>query len=166
MALTVEDATGLENADSYVSLSDFNTFRTNRNMTATATDAAKEAALRDATSFIDAHYAFPSTPLKNNQALSFPRFGTFYVDGKLIAVGVPAKLVEACCLLANEALAQPLDPMDDSSRVTRQSSKVDVIEKTVEYQGAKGARQFPTVTRILAQIGGTRKGRTVNLVRS
>ena len=165
MALTVEDGTGLAASDSYVSLADFNTFLTNRNITTTATDAAKEAVLREATSHIDANYAFPSTRLTTTQALAWPRFDTWYIDGKLID-GIPAKLKEAVCLLANEALSGSLAPIDDTSAIKRKRDKVDVIEEEVEYAGAKGVRKFVAVDRLMAQIGGTNKGSSVSLVRS
>jgi len=166
MALTVEDGTGLAASDSYVSLADFETFIANRNITTTATDAAKEAALREATSFVDAGYLFPSTPLLAAQALSFPRFSQYYIEGKLIDIGVPAKLEEAVCLLANEALSGSLTPMDDTSAIKRIREKVDVIEEETEYAGAKGARKFIAVDRLLAQIGGNNRGGSASLVRS
>lgn len=165
MALTPEDGTGLTTADSYVSLADFGTFLTNRNITTSATDAAKEAALREATSHIDASYEFPSAPYKETQALKFPRFSEYYVEGKLIT-GLPAKLLEAVNLLANEALSGSLAPLDDTSRIVRKREKVDVIEEETEYSGAKGGRRFLAVDRLIAQIGGTKKTGTIRLVRS
>lgn len=165
MALTVEDGTGKADADSYVALADFDTFLTDRNITTSATDAAKEAALREATSHIDANYRFPSDPLYSAQALSFPRFSQYYVDGKLITA-IPAKLLEAVNVLANEALSGSLAPMDDTSRITRKREKIDVIEEETEYDGAKGGRKFLAVDRLIAQIGGYRRAGKVTLVRS
>jgi hypothetical protein len=165
MALTPEDGTGLSDADAAVSLSEFNQFLTDRNLTTTATDAAKEAWIREATSDADARYAFPSYPLKETQALSFPRAETYYVNGKLIT-GLPAKWKEAVMLLAWEARNGSLEPMDDTSRIVRKREKVDVIEEETEYAGTKGSRRFVAADRLLAQVGGQRRGGGMRVVRA
>ena len=165
MALNVEDGSGLAAADAGMSLAEFNAFLASRNITTTATDAAKEAAIREATSFADANYTLPLSPLKATQALIVPRDADYYIDGKLIS-GVPAKYKEAINVLANEALSGSLAPLDDTSAIKRKRDKVDVIEEEVEYAGAKGVRKFVAVDRLMAQIGGTNKGSSVSLVRA
>ena len=165
MALTVEDGTGLAAADSAVSLAAFDQFITDRNLTTTATDAAKEAWLREATSYETANYAYPSIVKVETQALNFPRLENYYIGGRLIT-GLPEKWKEAVMLLAWEARNGSLAPMDDTSAIKRIREKVDVIEEETEYAGAKGARKFIAVDRLLAQIGGNNRGGSVSLVRS
>lgn len=94
MSLTVEDGTGRPNADSYVSVDDATAYHAARGNTGWATAgssdggqspasfAAQEAALRRATTFIDATYRgrFPGYPLKGRaQALEWPRSGAYVV---------------------------------------------------------------------------------------
>lgn len=165
MALITEDGTGLVSAESYVSLADFDAFLVKRNLTTTSADAAKEAALREASSFIDQNYTFPLIPLRANQALAFPRSGTYQIEGRDIA-GLPTRLVEAVCTLANEALAGALEPIDDSSQIKRVKEKVDVIETETEYAGQKGSRKFIVISRLMTLIGGRRRGRVIELTRS
>lgn len=75
MALVVEDGTGLPNAEAYVSVADADAYHTAMGNTswANANMAAKEAALRRATQYLDARYAFAGSPLTEVQALAWPR---------------------------------------------------------------------------------------------
>lgn len=80
MSLTVEDGTGLANADSYVSGADCLTYCTNRGLTFT-NDAAGEQALRRATAAIDNRYRPRFVGYRSHrrlQALEWPRTGAFY----------------------------------------------------------------------------------------
>lgn len=77
MALTVEDGTGLDNANSYVSIADANTYFADRGVTtwAALSDDAKEEALIKATEYADIRWGdeLRSRPLVSGQALEMPR---------------------------------------------------------------------------------------------
>ena len=84
MALIVEDGTGLQNSESYISVSSADDYHAKRGNTAWAAldAAAKEAFLRRGTEYIDTVYTFKGHRLKHDQALAWPR----NVEGVPVAV--------------------------------------------------------------------------------
>lgn len=131
MPLIVEDGTGLPNADSYVSVADCQAYAAAHGLAFAGEDAALEAALRNATSYLDSAYEFVGSRLYLEQALEWPRTVN---QGR-----VPAAVVNACCELAARALKGPL--WQDVSSTTAGAA----IEKTVgpittKYATAEGAR--------------------------
>ena len=89
MSLIVEDGTGLDTAESYVSVVDAGTYCTAHGLTAwTGTDGVKESALRNATQYIDTMYNFRSAK-------------SYYSSG----VGIPAPNVGLGRRSANEPSA-------------------------------------------------------------
>ena len=154
MTLVVEDGTGKPDADSYVARADADAFWESRGEPgwAEAAAAAREAALRAATEYLDASYRWVGTPMDDDQALGWPRYGA--VDREGISVDsaiVPAPVRKAACHLALAALSAPLlAPEDADSRVKRRRDKVDVIETETEYHaGTSSRRRFPLVDRLL-----------------
>src|SRR5262245_28766081 len=104
MALVVEDGTGLEDADSYISVSDATIYVTRyypatsdqrtRWSAATAGEGADaEVALRRATRDIDALYTFSGEPLTDTQALEFPRYGQDEVPPEVMDATVEMALL-------------------------------------------------------------------------
>ena len=83
MALVVEDGTGVTGADSYVSIAEADTYAAANGLTswASATAAAKEIALRQATRYVDTRYRFRGSRLGLRQPLEWPRGDV--VDGAL-----------------------------------------------------------------------------------
>lgn len=77
MALVVETGSGLSTANAYVAVADVTSYASDRNYTAWAalTTAQKEAAIIDATLYLDAHYTFLGTRVSSTQALAWPRSG-------------------------------------------------------------------------------------------
>lgn len=75
MALIVEDGTGKPDAESYCEVADADAYHAKMGNTAWASVSAedKEIALRRATQYLDAVYAFPGYKLNYNQALNWPR---------------------------------------------------------------------------------------------
>src|SRR4051794_4139298 len=132
MSLDVEDGTGLEDADSYISVSDATLYVTNFYL-ATSTqkalwDAAilspgtnAEIALRRATRDIDAAYEFTGYPLTETQALEFPRYG----DDE-----VPPEVEDATVELALLILAglDPTGPTDKSGAIESEKVKLGGLE--------------------------------------
>jgi len=142
--MIVEDGTIVSNADSYVTLEFANAFFTNRGISDwTGDNAVKEAALINATDYIEQEYTmnWMGETASENQSLSWPRFGlkNAYNDE------IPLRLKQAVCKLALEALTEDLNPPLDRD-IKRE--KVDVIE--VEYMDkAKSGKQRPAIKGLL-----------------
>lgn len=157
MALVVEDGTGLVNADSYLSVTDADTYHENLDNTAwTGSSIQKEAALRKATQYLDGKYSssFPGTRLTDTQSLSWPRTGALYTDDIAIDdASVPREIENACAELAVKSLSAELDPdISKSDRAIRET--VDVI--TVVYApGTSTSVVYKTVQNILSRIVGS-----------
>lgn len=112
MALVVEDGTGLATAESYISVADADAHHTAMgNDDWTGTEAAKEAALRRATAYMEQAYRtrWKGTKLLRSQALSWPRYGA-EADGYVLeSTIVPADVATACADLALRALTADLN---------------------------------------------------------
>lgn len=110
MPLVVEDGSGLPDAESYVSVADFDAHCAAWGYDiAGRTAAQKEAALRQATVFIDTLGRYRSRRLSPAQALEFPREDLTEWGGHP-APGVPPRVRRACAELAFKALSAPLKP--------------------------------------------------------
>jgi hypothetical protein len=157
MPLTVEDGTGLADADSYVSVAQADAYHSamgNAEWTGEPVDL--EAALRRATQYVDARYTFRGTPLRYGQALAFPRT----CDGA--AYSWPIKnLVAATCELALRALAGPLVADEDPVAVTKEV--VGPIEVDYAAPRAGGQVRFSIVDSLLRDLtlGGSGLSRRV-----
>ena len=146
MALEVEDGTGKDDAESYISVAGADNYHTLRGNTAwTGADAVKEAALRKATDYMLQVYRlrWKGTRVSGNQSLDWPRNWverddyTYVKQNGTAMIGgfqyypsdeVPVEVQRACAELALKALSETLAP-DIGRRTLRE--KVDVIE--VEY---------------------------------
>lgn len=155
MALTVEDGTGLANAESYISVTDADTYHTNRGNTGwTGADSVKEAALRKATDYMIQVYRlrWKGAPINDTMALDWPREEVpkagmneayFWPEDE-----VPLRVTYACAELALRALSADLAP--DITRLTKRE-KVDVIE--VEYfEGQPATDVYQAVDKMLAEF--------------
>lgn len=137
--MIVEDGTGLSNADSYVSLTEANTYATARNLAKwTGSDAVKQAALISATQFIDATYAFKGTLVRFEQALSWPRLDVYDRDLRSV-LGVPKQVKQATIELAIVALTQPLIASPEIAAVKRKKVKAGSVETETEYAVSGGS---------------------------
>lgn len=162
MALTV-------GTDAYISLADANTYWLNRdNATwAAASDADKEAAIREATQYLDGAYNWIGDhPGGSSQLLGWPRNNAVISSGNRRGVyltGIPQAVEDACAELALEALSGRLRPAADHGGAIKRE-KVDIIE--TEYQdGAPTHKTYDFVTMLLK--GLTRGGKsTAKLIRS
>jgi hypothetical protein len=140
MTLIVEDGTGKDNAESYISVVDADTYHSNRGNTdwAALTTAEKERLLRIATDYMVAVYRLRWDGYRyvNTQALDWPRIYVpirdicsvnaypEYVDFDV----VPNQVKNACADLALKANSETL--LEDQSQQTIRE-KVGPIE--VEY---------------------------------
>lgn len=153
MAIEVEDGTGKANAESYISVSDADTYFTARgNATwAALTEAAKEQALRKATDYMQAEYdlRWAGERVGDTQALSWPRYSVprrdvsvSYWDSDI----VPTIVVRACAELAVRASAGDLT-IDVGAQV--KSETVGPISVTYA-DGARQQTRYPAVDNMLA----------------
>lgn len=142
--------------DTYLSVADADTYWANRNDTtwAAASTAAKEAALREATLYIDGTYSFIGYQILEN-ALCWPRMAVTICEGNLAGksydnLTIPPQIKNATAELAREALDGFLMASQDrGGMVVRE--KVDTIE--VEYaKSAPAGRSFPFVGAMLKPL--------------
>lgn len=165
MTLVVEDGTGKADAESYASVADADTYWTARSGTAWAalTTGAKEAALRQATEYLDAVYAgrWKGDRGSAAQALSWPRTGVV-VDGYALASDtLPVALARATFELAVRASAVEL-LADQSAQV--KSEQVGPIAVTYA-DGARQSVRYAFVDALLASLLDVSAGR-VKVVRA
>lgn len=172
MALTVEDGTGLADADAFVSLTDCDAYHTARGNSAwTGTDADKESAIRRATAFMTYAFTWKGFPLNGrDQALAWPRSGVTDNDGYYVAVDeVPREVVDATCEAALRELESPGSLYPDVTLTDRVKSE-QVGPLRVEYfanaMSAEASRLVVTIIRdlvrgLLKASGGIYSGRAV-----
>ena len=152
MALIIEDGSGRSDAESYVSLADCDAYHSARaNSSWTGDEAAKEAALLEATAFVEDSYRglWRGVRSKWEQALSWPRFGVIDQDGFQVASdSLPSLLQAAVCEAALRAIEGDLTPdLDRGGQIKRQ--KVDVIE--TEYkEDAPPGKVYPEIENKIA----------------
>jgi len=98
MTIIVEDGSGIENANSYVSVEDMVAFLAARNLE--IEDGNESASLFLAMSILEAE-CFKGTKEESSQALSFPRSQITDKEGNDIAANtIPSNVVNALCFLA------------------------------------------------------------------
>ena len=146
MALIVEDGTGLDTAESYISVADAGTYCTAHGLTAwTGVDAVKESALRNATQYIDTMYNFRSAKSYYLQALEFPRQMWDWDDDPLMN-----RLRSATVELAVKALTESLFADVEPSVVTM--VKVGPITKQTTPVDTGGQKRYAAIDALLKQL--------------
>ena len=148
MSLVVEDGSGLANADAYVSLEECDDYHVSMGNAAWVADdddadniAAREAAIRKATAFIDRKYngRFLGRRQGTSQALMWPRWNAIDEDGFVIE-DVPDAVKYAACEAALRAF-QGMDLMPDMERGGQ------VIQETIGPISTTYAAGAPAGTR-------------------
>lgn len=169
MALIVETGSGLSNSESYCSVSFADSyFNSKANLSwSTLSTSQKEAALREATSFLTERYrnSWKGLRVYSAQALDWPRSGVrtdSFVD--VPTFSVPVEVQKACAELALKASSSELTP-----DVTRVAIRQKVGELEVEYDKQaqnQPAAQFLKVRNMLAPllVSGS-NGSSIRLVR-
>lgn len=151
MAFVVEDGTGLSTANAYVSVADATTYLTDRDGAAwiAATTAVKQAAICEATTYLDSHYTYANGMRKTStQALMWPRSGAFDFEGYALD-GIPQILKNACAELANFALTDDLNGSQDRATVSETVGPVSVTYRN----GADDRKTYPAVDKMLLRFG-------------
>lgn len=158
MEIIVEDGSNVAGANSYVSLTDADTYHEARQNTSwvQASNDAKTGAILRAMAYLES-VAWAGMRVLRDQALMWPRAGVVDRDGyELASNAIPRALVSALCELALREVSSPGSTSPDLERggmVKRE--KVDVLE--VEYQdGAPGVTVFTVVDRLLVGLKAPR----------
>lgn len=146
MALIVEDGSGLDDAESYVSVADAGTYCTAHGLSAwTGADGVKEAALRNATQYIDTTYNFRSAKSYQYQALEFPRQMWDWDLDPLMT-----RLRSATVELAVKALTESMFADVEPNVVTL--VKVGPITKQTRPADTSGQKRYAHVDALLKQL--------------
>lgn len=149
MALVTEDGTGLANAESYCSVAAAGTRHTAFGNTAwTGTDAAKEAALRQATLYMTQMYRnrWAGQRVTSTQALDWPRYGVVVDHYPIDADELPADITAACADLALRALTATL--FADQTRAIKREKVGPLETEYSEY--SPQATRYSAVDALLA----------------
>lgn len=140
MALTVEDGTGLESAESYISVAELTAYWSARGVTLSDGDTALENACRKAFDYLNSKWRFKGARLTADQAGEFPR--SDLLDWSYFAVeGIPKRLKNAACELASRALTEDLSPDNDKTG-TIKSESVGPISVTYGGDGAVQDKEY------------------------
>jgi len=166
MTLVVEDGTGKNDANSYVSVSDADAYHALRGNPETwddATTSEKEAALIEATQYLDLHYGerWRGARMFKTQALDWPRDDVTDDDGfRLPNDEIPQRLANAASEAALQALSNELLPKIEEAAVVRERNRVGQIESETEYAGSKPVLpRYPKIDGLLRHLltaGGIR----------
>jgi hypothetical protein len=157
----VEDGTIVAGANSYSTVGTADLYHANRGNPATwadATDADKQEALRQATSWMDMRYgtSWCGTRVDSAQSLMWPRTGVIDRDTNLIAnTTMPTALQKACAEAALESLlGTVLMPTvaAGSGDVRQASTTVGPISTSRTFQG--GQSTSPSLPKVDALLAG------------
>jgi hypothetical protein len=136
MSLIVEDGTGLENADSYVSLADARTLATSRGIVLSADDTELSQQLVSAADRVTSYEGqFTGQRVTGEQGLSYPRNNSFRYGTTIANTSIPKELKLAQVTLAGmleagvEVWAQGFDGV--------KSEKIGPLQ--IEYADDKAA---------------------------
>jgi hypothetical protein len=130
MAFTVEDGTGVEDANSYVTVAELRAYAGDRGVALPVADASVEYLLVKAADHLETR-EYIGTVEFTDQGLKFPRLVTDET-GTAVSSGVPVSVKRAQKMLALEAQNGALDIAARSGKYKR--TKIDQIY--VEYRNA------------------------------
>lgn len=139
MAYTVEDGTGVADANSYVLVAEADLYFADRGVGtwATLNTAQKQAALVKATDYLDQRYGSRYVGVKYSatQSLEWPR-----LDSNFDTDEIPPKLKYACFEYALRASAAELapDPLMDAAGVSMVTTRVAAGPVEQEFQPVGG----------------------------
>ena len=161
MALTVEDGTGLSNADSYLSEADADAYHTAHDDPSAwsgASSADKENALRLATQYLDVLYGarWHGYRINSTMSLDWPRNSVVGRDGyTYLSTAVPQEVKDATAILALKVVnGDTLIPdVTAGANVMVESVSVGPISTSKTFSGEKTAgKQYSMVDLLLADL--------------
>ena len=143
MALIIEDGTGVDNANSYISVAEARSFAALRSLILPSGDSEVEVLIIKAFDYLES-LDYKGEHANPPQAAEFPR-RSLYLQGVLFSeTEIPYKLKQAQCQLTFEAVATELQPTGNGKEVIKE--KVDVVEVQYSEKGINVAR--PTFTSV------------------
>ena len=136
MTMIVEDGSIVANANSYMSLVEFQAYWTDRNTIITQTAVEQEAALIVSTQYIDQNYDWKGSIVSSVQALDWPRSGATDGEGRAIASNIiPQQLKNALAEYGYRQLTTAISPDSGvGGAVTKQRDKLGSLETETEYE--------------------------------
>lgn len=153
MAFTVETGTGVSGANALASVSDVDSYLSDRGyaLWAALTTSAKQYHIVKATDFLVANFSFNGIPYAEGQALPFPRSYLFDANDELQS-GVPGRVTQAVALLAEYSRAGHLEDVEviDSGVIRERFGPLEV-EMSGGGSGSSLGR-FPLVLRLLKPL--------------
>ena len=165
MALVAETGAGLSNANSYISLTDANTYWADYGSPAdwdNATDAEKSSALMYATRWLDDNYQWYSLIYKTTQSLGWPRWSFYDSENREIASGaVPQRIKDATCELALAHLKDNLNSVDNEGI---KSEKIG--DASVTYSSSSNQKSYSFIKLSLKEYGMASKAKENRLYRN
>tara|TARA_R110000772_G_scaffold162165_1_gene273359 strand:+ start:953 stop:1450 length:498 start_codon:yes stop_codon:yes gene_type:complete len=150
MALIIEDGTGVDNANSYITVAEARSYADLRSLLLPSGDSAVEVLIVKAFDYLES-LEYKGSHANPPQAAEFPR-QKLYLQGVLFPDNqIPYKLKQAQCQLAFEAVNIDLQPTGNGKEVIRE--KVDVVEVQYSEKGINVARPtFTTVNSLLKDL--------------
>ena len=150
MALIIEDGTGVDNANSYISVAEARSFASLRSLILPASDSAVEVLIIKAFDYLES-LDYKGNHANPPQSAEFPR-RDLYLQGVLFAQNeIPNKLKQAQSQLTYEAVNTDLQPTGNGKEVIKE--KVDVVEVQYSEKGINVARPtFTTVNSFLKDL--------------
>lgn len=148
MSLIVEDGSGLASAESYASVAEADLYHAAQGNPSTwsgASTPTKEAALRQATTYLDGKYGarFRGRRKTEDQSLKWPRHCAIDDDGYTIDSGsVPPKLKSATAEIALKVVEGSALFVDEATPGSLEAStlKIGLIEISETFQGGQSAQ--------------------------
>jgi len=149
MAFVAEDGTGLSNANSLVSVSDFDAYCTDRgHSTILALDvSAKQILLIQATDYIRTRFKYRGSVYNREQRLPFPRV----IDGEELIPENAKEAVYEYAIRAHSAELAP-DPVyaTNGRQIIRERDKTGPLDEEYEYsQTVQKFRPYPMADSLL-----------------
>ena len=163
MAFIVEDGSIVANANAYITVDFYRGYWTDRNVDVTdptQTDAQIQAAIIQATQYIDNANNWKGCIVTDDQALDWPRSGVYDKDGRSIDYqSIPLEVKSAVAEYAYRSITNAdglLPDPTDTGAVKRQRDKVGSLETETEYQdgtgGYFGIKEYPAADRYIADF--------------
>lgn len=135
--LIVEDGSGKQSANSYVSLEYADAYAVNRNYKTwvTQSEYVKKSAIIKAMDYVDNLFNWKGRRAYEEQALSFPRVNIIDDDGFDVSGKIPERLKKAVCEAAFYVYKQYslYSSQDVQGVIKKDRKKADVVETEKEY---------------------------------
>lgn len=150
MALIIEDGTGVDNANSYISVAEARSFASLRSLILPSSDSEVEVLIVKAFDYLES-LDYKGNHANPPQSAEFPR-RDLYLQGILFSESqIPYKLKQAQSQLTYEAVNIDLQPTGNGKEVIKE--KVDVVEVQYSEKGINVARPtFTTVNSFLKDL--------------